>query len=407
MIEPNENTSEQHANLSPADAAALDRLMQSGLADAHGEREQRLLDLLGLLDTPVSGESQRGTRLDLIQVHASRAARSEAHGQADDQHLSPADTAALDHWMQSGYSPAPEPLRERVGRLEALASVTTTGQPASPEARTRLIERTLAAVQAAEQEQAGRMRFEDHAEASGSRFRLADLVSVAAMLLIAVSIGLPAFQGVSRHQEQVACLTNMQSAARAFGTYAGANADMLPMTTAGFGGSWMEVGNPSRSNSANLYTLPREGYARLDDFACPSNPLALRGTPREGALDWGSMDELSYSYRIMGQNGLRMTVAVPSVSGVVVTADRSPVTLRAARGEIIFPEANTPNHAGRGQHVLFLDGSTVWATSPVIMGDNIWLPRQVEEIIHQVRSRMGVIQGDEMPASETDAFVGP
>lgn len=119
------------------------------------------------------------------------------------------------------------------------------------------------------------------------------------------------------------------------------------------------------------------------------------------------MEEISYSYRIMSNGGLRLHVAVPTTTRVVVMADRSPVTLRVARGEMVYPEENTPNNQGRGQHVLRLDGSSMWSKSPVIDGDNIWLPRQIEEIIREVRSRMGVIQGNEMPASETDAFVGP
>jgi hypothetical protein len=169
----------------------------------------------------------------------------------------------------------------------------------------------------------------------------------------------------------------------------------------------MEVGTPSRSNSANLYTLPREGYARLDDFACPTNPLAARGEPAPGSQDWRSIDEISYSYRIMPSGGLRMTVPVTSPTMVVVMSDRSPVTLRASKGLKVFPEANTPNHDSRGQHLLRLDGSATWETSPVIEGDNLWLPRPVEQMLHQIRTQLGIIKGTEMPESEADAFVGP
>lgn len=390
--------------LSEADAAALDRIMESGLSSPGGPREQRLADLLGLLGTPVAGEADRATRADIIQVRARRAAVSEA----ESQHLGAEDAAALDRWMEGDCSQDQPGLQPRIGRHEAFAALISSGPVSSPEQRHALIERTLMAAQAAEREQQRSLRFEEHAGAAGgARFRLADLISVAAMLLIVASIGLPAFQGAARYREQAACMSNMRASAQAFGAYAGANADMLPMATAGFGGSWMDVGNPNRSNSANLYTLPREQYLRLDDLACPTNPNAPRGTPVPGSMDWRSMEEISYSYRIMSNGGLRMSVAVPTTTRVVVMADRSPVTLRVARGQVVFPEANTPNHDGRGQHVLRLDGSTAWAKTPVIEGDNIWLPRQIEEIIRQVRSQMGVIQGNEMPASETDAFVGP
>ncbi len=409
MIHNEQHISGEHPDsprLSPADAAALDRLIESGTHPDPGDaRQARIADLLALLGTPVAAESDRSTRVSLTQVRARRAALAEAQTDhpAEPLRLSPADAEALDRWMESPATTG-DP---RVERHDALARLATTGPETAASARDRLIERTMAAVRAAEAAEARVLRIEQASEHAGSRFRLSDLVSLAAMLLIVASVALPAMQGVAHHREQAACLTNMQTAARAFGSYAGANADMLPMATAGFGGSWMDVGTPNRSNSANLYTLPREGYARLDDFACPTNAHAPRGAPEPGSMDWRSMDEISYSYRIMGGGGLRMTVAVPSAAQVVMIADRSPVTLRASRGEVVYPEANSPNHAARGQHLLRMDGSSTWEKTPVVDGDNIWLPRQAEEVIRHVRTRMGIIRGDEMPASPTDAFVGP
>ncbi len=396
--------------LNAADAQALDALQDAGWRANPDARSQRIAALLSLLGTPVSGESERSARVSVIDLKARRAAFAAANQPENDEtdRLLEADAAALDHWM-GGAEAVPESLRARVDRHQAFAALASGGAPDSAEARRVLIDRTLVAVEAAERAQAGRMRFEDHAEAggSGSRFRLADLISVAATLLILASVAIPAFNGATQFRERSLSMANMQTAARAFGSYAGANADMLPMASAGFGGSWMDVGNPARSNSANLYTLPREGYLRLDDLASPSNPHAPRGNPESGAMDWKSMDEISYSYRIMSNGGLRLSVATPTTTRVVVMADRSPVTLRVARGQVVFPEENTPNNHGRGQHVLRLDGSSLWAKSPVIDGDNIWLPRHIEDIIREVRSQMGVIQGNEMPASETDAFVGP
>lgn len=402
------NPTPDHPALNSADAQALDALIDTGWrsnpADARAQRVQALMALLG---TPVSGESERGARVSVIDLKARRAAIAAANREDSADALLPDDAAALDAWMEGPDAASPT-LRARMDRHEALATLASRGgSPSADEQRRALIDRTFEAVQAAERAQAGALRFEDHAEAGAPRFRLADLISVAATLLILASVAIPAFNGAARYREQSLSMANMQTAARAFGTYAGANADMLPMASAGFGGSWMDVGNPNRSNSANLYTLPREGYLRLDDLASPSNPSAPRGTPGPGAMDWKSMEEISYSYRIMSNGGLRLHVAVPTITRVVVMADRSPVTLRVARGEMVFPEENTPNNQGRGQHVLRLDGSSLWSKSPVVDGDNIWLPRQIEEIIREVRSRMGVIQGNEMPASETDAFVGP
>lgn len=392
--------------LTDADSDALDALVESGFSqpEPSNDREARLRSLFALLETPVPAETDRPTRVSLVDLRARRAAQAEA---APAPALGTDDTAAVDHWMRHDASAPPASLAARVERQEALAILATAGVPAEASSRTDLIERTLAAAKAAETAQHRRMVLEDQTAPTGSRFRIADMISVAATLLIVGSVALPALQGVTRAREQAACLSNMQSVAQAFGSYAGANADMMPMATAGFGGSWMDVGTPNRSNSANFYTLARTDYARLADLACPTNLNAPRGEAAPDSMDWRTIDELSYSYRIMPTGGLRMTIAVPTTDSVVLTADRSPVTLRIAHGLRVYPEANTPNHGSRGQHVQRLDGSTVWTTSPVIQGDNIWLPHPIETAIRQVRIHFGVIEGTEMPESATDAFVGP
>jgi hypothetical protein len=94
----------------------------------------------------------------------------------------------------------------------------------------------------------------------------------------------------------------------------------------------------------------------------------------------------------------------------VVSADRSPVVLRAVRGQLMDPFANSPNHQGAGQHVLYNDGSAGWLRMPVLeAGDNIWLPRAVEIRLEQMTGR-GPIQplsGTEIPGGADDVFLGP
>jgi len=404
MRDPEQVDSQFPEELSPEDAAALDRLMESGFADTGGDaRAQRLGDLLSLLNTPVAGNDAKQARVDLAIVMAKRA---EAETPSAAPTLTEQDRTALDHWVEHGSTNAPEHLADRVDRHEALADLASGGSAYAD--RSDRIARTMAAIEADQRFQSERLRFEQGPELRGWKMRLADVVSIAAMLLIIGSVALPAINGVRNKQQMLACETNMQSSARAMGTYAGDHADYLPMATAGFGGgSWMDVGTRDRSNSANLYTMVRTGYESLDELACAGNPRAARGEPEPGAWDWRSMNEISYSYRIMPRGGIRISMKVPTTTQVVVTADRSPVTLRAARGLAIIPEANSPNHRQRGQFVLRLDGSSSWEKSPVVDGDNIWLPRQIEQVIRQAREHLGLIQGTEMPESTTDAFVGP
>ncbi|MBL4808680.1 MAG: hypothetical protein JKY43_01310, partial [Phycisphaerales bacterium] len=118
-------------------------------------------------------------------------------------------------------------------------------------------------------------------------------------------------------------------------------------------------------------------------------------------------DEISYSYRIMVSGGMKVHGPKQPVR-VVLLADRSPVIRRIVNGQPVRPEENTPNHDRMGQHVLGLDGSSVWHRDPVLdQGDNLWLPRAIERVIYQARDRMGIIEGNELPSGPTDAFVGP
>lgn len=379
--------------LNGEDAAALDALLEHGLnIDDPELASTRVGRLLALLGTPVAGEDQ--ALADVTVVRALRAGEAVLTAQ---------DAEALDAWVMHGYDAGrvPGKLRERAKKLEALAQAASTGEVGGD--RADLVERTLGRVQETIDAEGERMRVRPSV---WSRFRLADVVSVAAMLLIGASVVMPAMSAVRSQQQQSACAGNMLATAGAMGLYAGSNQESLPMATAGFGGRWIDVGTPGRSNSANLYTLVRTGHEQLDQLACPGNPNAKRGEADPGARDWSSLPEVSYSYQIMagwrpawenGADGRR----------VVVLADRSPVIMRAVAHRLIDPLGGSPNHGERAQHVLFNDGSTEWTSTPELEnGDNIWLPRAIERVLDQLRTGERRIEGRELPAQH-DVFLGP
>ncbi len=390
----------------PADIDAIDRVLEHGIGSSspQDEREQRLHGLLGLLDTPVVDESHRQARVDLLEVLAKRTPRESAPAFS----LSSADQTACDEYIDAGYdieAVAPH-LRERASKVHAMGLLLTRGQIAGS-GREQLVEATLGGIQSHIDAEQSAMRIESR---RGFQLpaRWADLVSIAAVLLLAASVIMPIVAGMRSASQQGMCLNNMNQAASAFGLYTGENRDMLPMATAGFGPTWMDVGTtPDRSNSSNLYTLIRKGFSKLDDLACPSNPNAETGIPDPRAWDWKTLDGLSYSYRIMPRGGMRATV-VDDPQRVVLLADRSPVILRIKRQLPVIPEENSPNHNSTGQHMLKLDGSAQWSRTPMLDSkDNIWLPRPIESIIHQAREKYGIITGNEQPDGPTDAFVGP
>ena len=400
---------QQHGNpsLSEQDQQAVDRLFEHGLgASASSDaQDQKLQDLLTLLSTPVSEEAHRETRANLIEVLARRIDREAAA----ESILSPADERACDEYIDSGYqlSGVSDEARALAERLDAMGALITSAELTTNN-RAQLIDSTLSGIQAHIDAEESAMKFEERRGGFQLPGRWADLVSVAAMLLLAASVIMPIMSGMRSASQQQMCFDNMNQTANAFGLYTGENRDMLPMATAGFGPTWMDVGStPERSNSSNLYTLIRNHFANLDDLACPANPDAATGEPDPNAWDWNSIQEISYSYRIMPKGGMRAT-SVDQPVRVVLLADRSPVVLRISRNESVIPEENSPNHSHSGQHMLMLDGSSQWSDTPMLESrDNIWLPRPLESVIHQVREKYGIMTGNEQPDGPTDAFVGP
>ncbi len=381
--------------LSDADCAAVDAFFDGD--QATDERTIRVQRLMGLLDTPMSDDGQRDTRITVTELRGMK---------QNDLGLSVASASSVDDWMDGL-----DPMTERDSVHAQMAGMVASGSGYSDEERASLVNRTLELIQS-EVEQSEKRYIMDLPLSPGGRFRLADLVSLAATLLLVASVAIPVMSGVRSRSMQAICLDNMSTTGQAFGNYAGSNRDALPMAMAGFGSgggsTWMDVGTtPERSNSSNLFVLIRTNHATLEDLACPTNPDALVSGEAVNRQDWRSLDEISYSYRIMPYGGIKVHDADQPVR-MVLLADRSPVIRRMASGERARPEENTPNHNHAGQHVLGLDGSSAWHRDPVLdQGDNLWLPRSIEQAIYDARDRLGIIQGNELPSGPNDAFVAP
>ncbi len=395
--------------LSPQDEAAFDALIDAGLdpdavAEEHRERARHVATLLGLLDADAPGGRS-------LRVERAMAGVAESRAPVSEDRLNELSDAATESFVMAGFDAGrvPTSLSSRAHKLAGLGAELTTLGPDSEraiaEGRSARIDAVLGRV--AQSEMGDALAFPGAAGGGRGSFRMSDLVAAAAVLLLASAVLFPTLGAFRNERMQAACLVNGQQAAAAFGLYAGDYRESLPMATAGFGSgrSWMQVGtSPERSNSANLFTLVRTGHTGLETLACPGNDRAPTRLVAPDATDWNSLDEVSYSYRIMTPTHATVH-ALPARA--VLMADRSPVILRVARGEAVSPEARSPNHGYRGQHMLRLDGTVEWAEEPVVEGDNIWLPRQIEQMIQTARSRVGLVKGDELPKTADDAFLGP
>lgn len=406
----NDEQSQTELGLSAKDAAACDALIQAGFDGSRvppSVERRRILRLLSLLGLLRAGSAADPALVDVTLARVLKARGIES-GLGQEQMLSGDDQEALDALVMAGFdaSRVPASLRDRARKQEALFSALN--MPSLNLGSGDLIERTLAHVQDHIDGVENGMKIEVARPRRGSGIKLADLVSVAAVVLVGVGVLFPVLTSMREQSRRVLCKSNLGATAQGMSTYAGANRDSLPVSTASLapGGTWWDVGKAPTSNSANLYTLARAGYVPLANLACPGNPAAPTARIQPGAQDWRRLEEVSYSYQIMfgpQRSGWR-----GGGEPAVVLADRSPVVLAAFRGEAIDPCSNAPNHGGEGQHMLRTDGSVSWATSPVLAnGDNIWLPRSVEIRLRQLTGKGPPLTGNEMPGGADDTFLGP
>lgn len=418
------------ADLAPPDREGVDALLESGwrpefVGGLSGLRAERVGRLLSLLDAPIEPDR----RETLIDVTLARVARSPT-GSAildDSARLSDADEDAMESLVNAGFrlEAVPTALRARAEKQLRLMRMLEAGVPAEPAGQKTsgpgsnargLIETTLARVQsAAESQMRGlQMGAEPAITRGGGGFRLTDLISIAAVLVIAGGAVLPMLAQARSYGRQTVCSANMMTAGLGFAQYAGDYRDALPVASASMAGTpWWFVGDKDRSNSANLYRLTATKYAGVRDLACAGNQDACRVSSEAGRDDWARLSQVSYSYQNMfaKHRSAWTTAGSGAESGsVVVLADASPVVRRAFAGEWINPLENSANHAGNGQNVLLNDGRVLWLRTPVLAsGDNIWLPREIEDAIQRLQrlDRAEPLRGSESPADGRDAFVGP
>jgi len=389
-------------SLDPADQLALDELVSAGfdpeaVAPDLRHRARRIARILSPLEPPA--HDHPSSRSALIDVTLARAARTpmDAPVAANTLDLSDADKSAIDALAESGWSldAVPANLRDRAAVADRLlAEAASSHQTIDSDDRDDLIARTL--------DRVWRVRNAEIAQGlSGARrFSLRDLAAMAAILFIGASIVWPAVSNLRFQARRASDAMGLQNASLGFSLYSQDHHGEWPhrRDPAANRGPWWEVGNPARSHSANLFTLVTGEYATLEDLASAGNPMAPVNLDLTQHSDWRTANEVSYSYQLLTPRHPRYDNA----RRLVVLTDRSPVIQRARRGEVVNPYANSMNHNGRGQHILFTDGSLEWTTSPLLPdGDNIWLPAALERITEPL------LRGVERPETAEDAFVGP
>ena len=314
--------------------------------------------------------------------------------------LSQQDSQALDALVEAGFDdqqvdPHLRPRARQVMKLLGLLDHLPAPSPGD-----LVTARTLHAVEKARQQ----ARFDDQIDRLGSQaaagLRWPELISVAAVFLIGLSVLWPMLSHSRDTARQVACAGNLGRAAMGFSAYATEYKGYMPRTRTG--DVWWETGRTdrtgaARSNSAHLFLLADQGFVDLSDLACPDNPHALRRA-RSGMTDYANAGQASFSFQNQFTPKPLRWGLDPETAGL---ADKNPFfgpgkyDAQPKSGDL------SPNHLRlRGHNVMFNSGSVLFLRGPKLKtGDNLWLVGDGSKLI--------LYKGSELPLNPSDSFLVP
>ncbi|MAX23661.1 MAG: hypothetical protein CMJ19_04070 [Phycisphaeraceae bacterium] len=271
----------------------------------------------------------------------------------------------------------------------------------SPEqASESLVDDTLAFIDQYEQDQRTSMMFESRRRLPSLPITMPEVAAIAAMLLMAISLGLPMLTRHRSDARRFACESNLATAGVAMGHYANDYNGIMPRGDARPGSAWWKVGGKAeqdvQSNSANLYLLAREHYINPRSLSCPNNENAPKDLSRD-MHDWPEYNAVSYSYQ---NQYTPKAIKLNENHQLAVLADKNPLFYadRQALHHLADFDPNLPStrHNRQGQNILLASGSVQWSRNPVVRGDNIWTVSGIDNYT-----------GTETQRSTNDAFLVP
>jgi len=247
-----------------------------------------------------------------------------------------------------------------------------------------------------------------------------DLAAVIAGVLLLGAVAFPAVRGSKQTAARLLCRANLRGLGRVLAVYAADNEGDFPRA-GGKGSTWNTVGlinrwmapvtgteeeafgiNPGTHTGGRgtitscWYLLVRDYSIMPDQFVCPGDGAYVFDIQRteassfsrtlETVWDFGGCDRglplmpgemVSYAYQMPyardpSNNSSSFGVDWQSPSKMPVCADRNPHLDKNAVDPNV--SSNSAAHGGRGQNVLFKDGSVKLLTTPTagIRADNIY-----------------------------------
>lgn len=244
---------------------------------------------------------------------------------------------------------------------------------------------------------------------------LASRLATAAVFIIVGFAVITGFRVLSSytHQRywQSQCASQLGSIFQGISNYRADNGDRMPAVATAVNSPWWKLGYQGPENHSNtrpMWLLVKGGYVNADEFVCPArrNLKTLQIAPATIKLlnDFPGRKFVTYSLRI---NCRKSPVALSGRKPII--ADLNPIFENAnipnnslGRFSVVVSDkllkSNSSNHGGRGQNVLFCDGSVNFLKNrrAGVSMDDIFT-------LQNTRRYKGV----ELPTCASDAFLAP
>jgi hypothetical protein len=237
------------------------------------------------------------------------------------------------------------------------------------------------------------------------------IAAAAAVILFVIATYFPIAGHMRQQSWQTACNAQLQRIGSGLLSYRGDNKGQMPMVATAVGDPWWKVGQKpdssvNQSNTRHIYLLVRNGYVKPAEFICPAAKKVSKKTIEKIQTaqlhDFPGRQFVNYSFMIRCSKPADMQ----SSGRCIVMSDMNPLFENMKEESEQFKlevsdqlkKLNSTNHSGRGQNVLFEDGSAGFNCSRFV-GEN-------DDDIFTLQNTT-LYQGNETPASHADAFVAP
>lgn len=234
-------------------------------------------------------------------------------------------------------------------------------------------------------------------------FTLIELLVVIAIIGLLMALLMPALEKAREQANTAKCAANLHTIGQALSIYCNENHGRYPRTryvedappTAGTGinapSPFESTGPQANDVSAALFLLMRQEKLPPEVLTCPYNDVNSWAPDNAATVDQRSnftdyRQNLGYSYANPYPNAMAVS------AGYYLTSSMRPATpIMADLNPGTGGTANSTNHEGRGQNVLYADGHVNWETTPLvgINQDNIYTNQQ------------GAINASPMSATDT------